>query len=89
MGEIALEELEIARKAGVLFDCVTADAEYGKAAAFRQGLSGRRLRYAVGIQPQQFVYAADVELFWPDITSRGDDPESIRVPPCRECVLRR
>jgi SRSO17 transposase len=72
--EIALEELDIARKAGVVFDCVTADAEYGKAAAFRQALSARGLRYAVGIQPQQFVYPADVELLWPEPTRRGGRP---------------
>ncbi|HEV2123586.1 MAG TPA: IS701 family transposase [Chloroflexota bacterium] len=71
---IALDELDVALQAGVRFDCVTADAEYGKAAAFRQALSERGLRYAVGIQPQQFVYPADVELLWPEPTSRGGRP---------------
>lgn len=72
--KIALEELDVARAGGVRFECVTADAEYGKAAGFRQGLRERGLRYAVGIQPQQFVYPADVELLWPEPTSRGGRP---------------
>jgi SRSO17 transposase len=68
---IALEELDLARAAGVSFDCVTTDAEYGKAAEFRQGLTQRGLRYAAGIAPQQGVYPPDVELFWPEPKGRG------------------
>ncbi len=72
--KIALAEVDLAWAGGVRFECVTADAEYGKAAGLRQGLSARGLRYAVGIQPQQFVYPADVELLWPEPTSRGGRP---------------
>ena len=42
--QIALDELNVALHTGVSFDCVAADAEYGKAAAFRQALSARALR---------------------------------------------
>jgi SRSO17 transposase len=69
--EIALEELDRAWEGGVRFDWVTADAEYGKAAGFRQALSERGLRYAVGLLPQQGVYPADVELLWPERKGRG------------------
>lgn len=68
--KIALEELDLVRAVGVGFDCVTTDAEYGKVPEFRQGLTQRGLRYAAGIQPQQGVYPADVELLWPE-TRRG------------------
>jgi SRSO17 transposase len=57
---IALDELDRVRAAGARFGCVLADAEYGKAAPFRQGLSDRGLLWAVGILPTQKVYPADV-----------------------------
>ena len=57
---IALDELDRVRAAGATFGCALADAEYGKAAAFRHGLSARGLRWAVGILPTQKVYPADV-----------------------------
>jgi SRSO17 transposase len=41
---------------------VPGDAEYGKAAAFRRGLSERGLTWALGILPAQKVYPADVTL---------------------------
>lgn len=63
---IALDELDLAWAGGVRFECVTTDAEYGKAAEFRQGLKERGLRYAAGIQPQQGVFPTDVELLWPE-----------------------
>jgi SRSO17 transposase len=69
--QIALEELDLAWAGGVRFECVTTDAEYGKAAEFRQALSQRGLRYAAGIAPQQGVYPPDVELVWPEPKGRG------------------
>ena len=41
--EIALEEIDRARAAGLRFGCVLADAGYGLSAPFRQGLSERIL----------------------------------------------
>jgi SRSO17 transposase len=72
--KIALEELNLAWAAGVRFEWVTADAEYGKAAEFRASLSQRGLRYAVGIQPQQRVYPPEVACIWPERTARGGRP---------------
>jgi SRSO17 transposase len=57
---IALDELDRVRAAGARFGWMVADAEYGKAAAFRQGLSERGLTWAVGILPTQKVYPVDV-----------------------------
>ena len=47
--EIALEEIDRVRAAGVRFGCVLADAGYGSSASFRQGLSERKLFWAVGV----------------------------------------
>ena len=58
--QIALDELDRVRAAGATFGGVLADTEYGKAAAFRHGLSERGLLWAVGILPTQKVYPADV-----------------------------
>ena len=57
---IALDELDHVRAAGARFDWIVADAEYGKAAAFRHGLAARGLRWAVGIPPTREVCPADV-----------------------------
>jgi SRSO17 transposase len=62
---IALDELDRVRAAGARFGCTVADAEYGKAAAFRRGLSERGLLWAVGILPTQKVYPADVAVVPP------------------------
>jgi SRSO17 transposase len=62
---IALDEIDRVLAAGARFGCVLADAEYGKAAEFRQALSERNLPWAVGILPTQKVYPADVTLSYP------------------------
>jgi SRSO17 transposase len=62
---IALDEIDRILAAGARFGCVLADAEYGKAAEFRHGLSERNLPWAVGILPTQKVYPADVTLSHP------------------------
>jgi SRSO17 transposase len=59
---IALDEVDRVRAAGARFGCVLGDAEYGKAAEFRHGLSERRLTWALGIGPTQKVFPADVTL---------------------------
>src|SRR5688572_16878551 len=64
--QIALDEIDRVLVAGARFGCVLADAEYGKAAEFRHGLTERRLSFAVGILPTQKVYPADVTLSHPE-----------------------
>jgi SRSO17 transposase len=60
--KIALEEIDRVIEQGVEFGDVLADAGYGMGIEFRQGLSKRKLRWAVGILPNQKVYRADVRL---------------------------
>jgi SRSO17 transposase len=68
--EIAIEEIDRIKGAGVRFGCVLADAGYGLSAPFRQGLSARGLRWAVGIPFKQKVYTAKVALVFP-VAGRG------------------
>ena len=53
--EIAIEEIDRLRAAGLRFGGVLADAGYGLSAPFRQALSARDLRWAVGIPRHQKV----------------------------------
>ncbi len=68
--EIALEEIDRIRATAVRFGCVLADAGYGRSAPFRQALSERGLRWAVGIPATQKVYPVDVEMIFP-VAGRG------------------
>ncbi len=68
--EIAIEEIDRLRVAGLRFGVVLADAGYGLSAPFRQALSERDLRWAVGIPRHQKVYPADVALIFP-VAGRG------------------
>jgi SRSO17 transposase len=66
--EIAIEEIDRVRSAGVRFGCVLADAGYGSSGPFRQALSARGLAWAVGLSRRQNVYPADVGLVFPEAT---------------------
>jgi SRSO17 transposase len=68
--EIAIEEIDRVRAAGVRFGCVLADAGSGRSAAFRHALSERGLHWAVGIPRHQKVYPANVGLTFP-VAGRG------------------
>src|SRR3989475_2131725 len=63
--ELALVEIDRAIAAGVRFGCVLADAAYGLSAPFRQGLTARKVAWAVGIPRHLKVYPADVQMIWP------------------------
>jgi SRSO17 transposase len=76
--ELALLEIDRAIAAGVHFGCVLADAGYGLSAPFRQGLTARKLAWAVGIPRHLKVYPADVQMIWP-IAKRGR-PRQRHVP---------
>src|SRR3954469_12351237 len=87
--EIALEEVDRVIAAGVRFGRVLADAGYGAGAAFRRGLSMRRLAWAVGILKTQNVYPAAVELLWP-AAARGrprKHPVPSEAPVAAEAML--
>jgi len=68
--EIALAEIDRMIAASVRFGCVLADAGYGLSAPFRQGLTARKLAWAVGIPRHLKVYPVGVQLIWP-VASRG------------------
>src|SRR5262245_5303707 len=68
--EIALAEIDRVIAAGMRFGCVLADAGYGSSAGFRQGLTARKLSWAVGIPRHLKVYPADVQMIRP-VTPRG------------------
>ena len=64
--EIALEEIDRVRAAGVRFGLVLTDAGYGASAPFRQGLSARALLWAVGVPRTLKVYPVEVAMLAPD-----------------------
>ena len=68
--EMALAEIDRIIAAGVRFGCVLADAGYGMSAPFRQGLTTRKLAWAVGIPRHLKVYPVSVQLIWP-VAARG------------------
>ena len=89
MGEVALFEDSMTRYLPVLiaplainsslrFGCVLADAGYGLSAPFRQGLTARKLTWAVGIPRHLKVYPADVRMVRP--VARCSRPRQRHVP---------
>lgn len=60
--KIALDEIARVVAAGVTFEDVLADAGYGVCVEFRRGLTELGLRWAVGISPDQLVYASSTRL---------------------------
>ena len=76
--EMALAEIDRAITTGVRFGCVLADAGYGLSAPFRQGLTARKLTWAVGIPRHLKVYPADVRMIWP--VARRGRPRQRHVP---------
>ena len=77
--EIALTEIDRMMSVGVRFGCVVADAGYGPSAPFRQGLTARKLAWAVGIPRHLKVYPVGVQLIWPITKVRGR-PRKRHVP---------
>jgi SRSO17 transposase len=63
--EIAIEEIDRVIASGTRFGCVLADAGYGSSGPFRQALSERGLRWAVGMSRRQNVYPSDIALTFP------------------------
>jgi SRSO17 transposase len=74
--EVALAEIDRVIAAGVRFGCVVADAGYGLSARFRQGLTARKLSWAVGIPRHVKVYPVDVQMIRP-VARRGRPPQRI------------
>lgn len=57
--QIALQQIQAAKVAGVPTGVVLADAGYGTSIDFREGLSELGLKYCVGVLPQTTVWTAE------------------------------
>ncbi|MFC4463019.1 transposase, partial [Streptomyces xiangluensis] len=57
--QLALDMIDETRTWGIDIPLVVADAGYGDAAAFRNGLEERNLPYAVGISGRHTAHPAD------------------------------
>src|ERR1700739_3940204 len=75
---MALAEIDRALAGGVRFGCALADAGYGLNAPFREGLTARKLTWAVGIPRHLKVYPADVRMVFP--VARRGRPRRRHVP---------
>jgi SRSO17 transposase len=81
--QIALEEIDRMRTAGLRFGGVLADAGYGMCAEFRRGLSERELSWAVGILSTQNMYVENVKVTTPrKRLGRPRIHPRIGTPPC-------
>jgi SRSO17 transposase len=76
--EIAIEEIDRVIASGARFGCVLADSGYGSSASFRQALSERGLKWAVGLSRRQNVYQADVALNFP--VAQAGRPRKYSIP---------
>ena len=73
--ELALDLIDQVREWGVAERIVLADAGYGEATEFRDGLEERGLRYAVGIAPQVGVWTKAPKIQVPEYSGRGAPPK--------------
>ena len=76
--EIAIEEIDRVMASGARFGCVLADSGYGSSGSFRQALSKRGLKWAVGLSRRQNVYPADIGLIFP--VAKVGKPRKYRIP---------
>jgi SRSO17 transposase len=80
--EIALAQMRLAVAAGVPAGVVLADAGYGDETAFRDGITGMGMIYAVGIRPATTVWAPDTAPLPPKPwAGRGIRPTRLRREP--------
>lgn len=81
--QIALDEIDRMRAAGLRFGSVLADAGYGMCAEFRRGLSKRELSWAMGILSTQNKYVEDVKVTMPHKqVGRPRRHPKVGPPPC-------
>ena len=76
--EIAIEEIDRVIASGARFGCALANSGYGSSGPFRQALSERGLRWAVGLSRRQNVYPADVALIFP--VAKTGKPRKHHIP---------
>ena len=73
--ELALDLIDQVRDWGLPDRLVLADAGYGEATEFREGLEERDLRYAVGIAPQVGVWTKAPKIKVPEYSGRSAPPK--------------
>jgi len=78
--EIALDQVRAAQAAGVPPGVILADAGYGNASTFRDGLTALALAYVVGIQGNTLVWPPGVTPEIPPRSGRGRKPTRLRSP---------
>jgi len=83
--QVALDEISRLRGIGVRFGCVLGDAEYGKVAAFRHALDAQGVVWALGIPPNQKVFAPGVTTAMPPLGKRGGRPRRHPLPSAPSC----
>ena len=76
--EIAIEEIDRVIASGARFGCVLANSGYGSSGSFRQALSERGLKWAVGLSKRQNVYPADVAVTFP--VAKAGRPRKYSIP---------
>ena len=69
--QLALEMIDEVRGWGLADRIVVADAGYGDATEFRDGLEARQLSYAVGVSSQVGVWAKPPKIHIPEHSGRG------------------
>jgi SRSO17 transposase len=77
--EIAMRQISAAGVQGVPVGVVLADAAYGNASKFRNGLEALGLKYVLGVQSTTMVWPQGVRR-WPrhGIATAGDPPQLLR-----------
>ncbi|WP_152895876.1 IS701 family transposase [Streptomyces adustus] len=81
--QLALDMIDETRSWGVAIPLVVADAGYGDAAAFRDGLEERKLFYAVGISGRHTAQPADARPVQPVYAGTGRPPIAHYPEPAR------
>jgi len=78
--EIALDQIRAAQADGVPPGVILADAGYGDASTFRDGLTALDLAYVVGIQGNTLAVPPGVTPEVPTRSGRGRKPTRLRSP---------
>lgn len=85
--QIALQQINAARQAGVTPGVVLADAAYGDDTQFRDDLTELGLPYVVGVRPATTVWTSDRQALPPKPWSgRGAKPTLLRTAPGHEPI---
>jgi SRSO17 transposase len=77
--EMAIEQIDAVRAAGIEIECVLADAGYGDASKFREGIAERGLSYAVGVAKKTTVLVEPPTFAGPPVGKPGHSKSRKRL----------